>query len=151
MIARTMICRASPDAAARVVLDMDRAILVAILSLWGCAKVAIAAPPAGSRPVLVELYTSQGCSSCPPADRFVLELPARGLGPDKVVALTFHVDYWNHLGWADPFAMPSFTRAAGLVRGFRSAPRPRLRSRDHGHLHAADDRRRSGPFPGRAD
>ena len=90
-------------------LFMDRAILVAILSLWGCAKVASAAPPAGSRPVLVELYTSKGCSSCPPADRFVLELPGRGLGPDKVVALTFHVDYWDHLGWADPFAMPSFT------------------------------------------
>jgi hypothetical protein len=104
-----MICRASPDAAAHVVLDMDRAILVAILSLLGCAKAALAARPAGSRPVLVELYTSQGCSSCPPADRFVLELPARGLGPDKVVALTFHVDYWDHLGWADPFAMPSFT------------------------------------------
>ena len=90
-------------------LDMNSGILVAILSLWGCAKVALAAPPPGSRPVLVELYTSQGCSSCPPADRFVLELPARGLGPDKVVALTFHVDYWDHLGWADPFAMPSFT------------------------------------------
>jgi hypothetical protein len=63
--------------------------------------------------VLVELYTSQGCSSCPPADRFVHELPARGLGRDKVVALTFHVDYWDHLGWADPFASPSFTARQG--------------------------------------
>jgi hypothetical protein len=89
-------------------LDMDRAILVAILSLWGCGKVALAGRPAGS-PVLVELYTSQGCSSCPPADRFVVELPGRGLGPDKVVALTFHVDYWDRLGWADPFATPAFT------------------------------------------
>ena len=122
-----MIRRASPDAAARVVLDMDRAILVAILSLWGCAKVAIAAPPAGSRPVLVELYTSQGCSSCPPADRFVLELPARGLGPDKVVALTFHVDYWDHLGWADPFATPSFTARQGWY-----ADSGRLRAPDSG-------------------
>jgi len=83
--------------------------LVAILSLVGCAKVALAAPPAADRPVLVELFTSQGCSSCPPADRFVHELPARGLGRDKVVALTFHVDYWDRLGWADPFATPSFT------------------------------------------
>ena len=106
---------------------MHRAILVAILSLWGCAKVAIAAPPAGSRPVLVELYTSQGCSSCPPADRFVLELPARGLGPDKVVALTFHVDYWNRLGWADPFAMPSFTARQGWY-----ADSGRLRAPDSG-------------------
>jgi hypothetical protein len=63
--------------------------------------------------VLVELFTSQGCSSCPPADRFVHELPTRGLGRDKVVALTFHVDYWDHLGWADPFATPSFTARQG--------------------------------------
>jgi hypothetical protein len=90
-------------------LDVKHAMLVAILSLLGGAKLAHGAPPAPGRPVLVELYTSQGCSSCPPADRFVHGLPARGLGPDKVVALTFHVDYWDHLGWADPFATPSFT------------------------------------------
>ena len=88
---------------------MKRAMLLAILSSWVGTRMAIAAPPAGSRPVLVELYTSQGCSSCPAADRFVHELAARGLGRDKVVALTFHVDYWDHLGWADPFATPSFT------------------------------------------
>ncbi len=88
---------------------MKHLVLVAILSLLGGARVARSAPPAGVRPVLVELYTSQGCSSCPPADRFVHELPARGLGRDKVVALTFHVDYWDHLGWADPFATSSFT------------------------------------------
>jgi len=84
-------------------------ILVAMLSLLAGAKLATGGPPPASHPVLVELYTSQGCSSCPPADRFVHELPARGLGPDKVVALTFHVDYWDRLGWADPFAAPSFT------------------------------------------
>ena len=84
-------------------------ILVAMLSLLAGAKLATGAPTAASHPVLVELYTSQGCSSCPPADRFVHELPARGLGPDKVVALTFHVDYWDRLGWADPFATAAFT------------------------------------------
>jgi hypothetical protein len=88
---------------------MKHLALVAILSLLGGARVARSAPPGGVQPVLVELYTSQGCSSCPPADRFVHELPARGLGRDKVVALTFHVDYWDHLGWADPFATSSFT------------------------------------------
>jgi hypothetical protein len=60
--------------------------------------------------VLVELFTSQGCSSCPPADAIVRDLPAHGLGRDKVVPLTFHVDYWDHLGWRDPFAEPAFTR-----------------------------------------
>jgi len=93
--------------------NIKQVMLVAILSLLGGAKAARGAPPAADRPVLVELYTSQGCSSCPPADRFVHELPARGLGRDKVVALTFHVDYWDHLGWADPFATPSFTARQG--------------------------------------
>ena len=94
-------------------IDMKHLMLVAILSLLGGAKVAFGAPPVADHPVLVELYTSQGCSSCPPADRFVHELRARGLGRDKVVALTFHVDYWDHLGWADPFATPSFTARQG--------------------------------------
>lgn len=115
-------------------IDMKHAMLVAILSLLGGAKVALGAPPAASRAVLVELYTSQGCSSCPPADRFVHELPARGLGPDKVVALTFHVDYWDHLGWADPFATPSFTARQGWYA-------------DSGRLRAPDgDRAISGVY-----
>ncbi len=73
--------------------------------------------------MLVELFTSQGCSSCPPAERFLGQLPARGFGRDKVIPLTFHVDYWDHLGWPDPFASPQWTarqawyaRAAGSVQ-----------------------------------
>jgi hypothetical protein len=73
-------------------------------TLSGGASAAAAAPAPWRRAVLVELFTSQGCSSCPPADAFVRELPALGLGPDKVVPLTFHVDYWDGLGWKDPFA-----------------------------------------------
>jgi hypothetical protein len=114
--------------------DLKHLFLVATLSLLGGASVALGAPPAANRPVLVELYTSQGCSSCPPADRFVHELPARGLGRDKVVALTFHVDYWDHLGWADPFATPSFTARQGWYA-------------DSGRLHAPDgDRAISGVY-----
>jgi hypothetical protein len=51
-------------------------------------------------PVVVELFTSQGCSSCPPADNFLGELAQRS----DVLALAFHVDYWNYIGWTDPFA-----------------------------------------------
>lgn len=57
---------------------------------------------AAPRPVVVELYTSQGCSSCPPADAFLGELAHRS----DVLALAFHVDYWNSLGWTDRFTLP---------------------------------------------
>lgn len=57
-------------------------------------------------PTVVELYTSQGCSSCPPADRWLSQLKGRG----DVVALAFHVDYWGYLGWKDPFASAAFTQ-----------------------------------------
>ena len=61
------------------------------------------------RVALLELYTSEGCDSCPPADLWVSRLPARGLGPERVVVLGFHVDYWDRLGWPDPFAQKVFT------------------------------------------
>src|SRR5262252_8617302 len=63
----------------------------------------------GRRVPVLELYTSEGCDSCPPVDRWVGGLPARGLTPDRVVTLAFHVDYWNHLGWADPYARAEFS------------------------------------------
>ncbi len=53
-----------------------------------------------AQPIVLELFTSQGCSSCPPADQLLGELGAR----DDVIALSFHVDYWNYLGWEDPFS-----------------------------------------------
>jgi hypothetical protein len=58
------------------------------------------------RPVVLELFTSQGCSSCPPADRLVAELARTR--PD-LLPLTFHVTYWNNLGWEDPFSFSAAT------------------------------------------
>lgn len=60
---------------------------------------------ADERPVVVELFTSQGCSSCPPADALLGQLAGR----DDVIALALHVDYWDYLGWKDAFAKPAFT------------------------------------------
>ena len=60
---------------------------------------------AQDRPVVVELFTSQGCSSCPPADEFMQQLAARR----DVIALSLHVDYWDYIGWADIFARPEHT------------------------------------------
>lgn len=70
----------------------------------------------GKDAVVVELYTSQGCSSCPPADEFMGELAQA----EHVIALSLHVDYWDYIGWEDSFASPAYTerqkayaRAAG--------------------------------------
>lgn len=59
-----------------------------------------------TRNSLLELYTSEGCSSCPPADRWLSQLPPKG----DVVPLAFHVDYWDRLGWKDAFALPAFSQ-----------------------------------------
>jgi hypothetical protein len=71
-----------------------------------------------SAPVVVELYTSEGCDSCPPADRWLSSLKGRA----GVVALAFHVDYWDRLGWTDRFASPAFTERQAMLRSSSGAP-----------------------------
>lgn len=58
---------------------------------------------------LIELYTSEGCSSCPPADKWLSSLASKGFRSDQIVPLTMHVDYWNYLGWSDPFSQAQFS------------------------------------------
>jgi hypothetical protein len=58
---------------------------------------------------LIELYTSEGCSSCPPADNWLSGLAGEGFTTDRVISLAFHVDYWDYIGWKDQFSSPKFT------------------------------------------
>jgi len=65
--------------------------------------------PKSSKKVLVELYVSQGCNSCPSANDFMSELASLGFGPDKIVPVAFHVDYFNE-PWADPFSNKDYSK-----------------------------------------
>ena len=99
-----------------------RYLLYSLLAGWAM----LAAPVlAADRPVVVELYTSQGCSSCPPADGFFEQLAAR----DDVLALSLHVDYWDYIGWADKFARPAHTKrqkAYAHANGSRTIYTPQM-------------------------
>lgn len=76
--------------------QLAASVIVGLLSLWAVQA------GAQERPVVVELFTSQGCSSCPPADAYFQDLAAR----KDVVALSLHVDYWDYIGWEDSFGSP---------------------------------------------
>ena len=97
----------------------------------------VQAEPAAVQPGVVELFTSQGCSSCPPADANLAEFAQR----DDVIALAYHVDYWDYLGWRDTLASPENTQrqqdyAAAL--GQRSVYTPQAIINGRLHSNGAD-------------
>jgi hypothetical protein len=99
-------------------------------------------------PVLIELFTSQGCNSCPPADAYLGDLAKRR----DVIALAFHVDYWDYIGWKDPFAQKAWTErqkayAGALKLGTIYTPQMVIDGSDHA---VGSDRRAVEQLVGRA-
>lgn len=102
-------------------INLSRWLAYLIVMLGVAPSGSVLADVSGNAPVVVELYTSQGCSSCPPADALLGEIARI----PNVVALAFHVDYWDYIGWQDRFAIPqaasrqsAYVAALGLPSGF---------------------------------
>jgi hypothetical protein len=105
----------SPEVSMRTLLSAFSTALLAagLVRAAGPAQAGDAAPEPTSPSAgaaVVELFTSEGCSSCPPADRLLSALAEEAARAGRpVFALSFHVDYWDHLGWSDPFGRPAYT------------------------------------------
>ncbi len=101
-----------------------RGFTIFLMSL--CWLTALAPGPSrADSPVVVELFTSQGCSSCPPADRLLQQIAGR----EDVIALALHVDYWDYIGWADTFGSPAHSRRQktyALALGQRTLYTPQM-------------------------
>ncbi len=96
-------------------------LVVLLLSLLSASTGAQAAE---KELVLVELFTSEGCSSCPPADRLLTALHStQPFADSTVVALAYHVDYWDHLGWKDPFGDKTFSLRQQAYAGIHKEER----------------------------
>ena len=91
-----------------------------------CAMLGLGTPAvAQNSPILVELFTSQGCAACPPADRLLETLADR----EDVIALALHVDYWDYIGWVDSFGQTQFSnrqKAYARTRGRASVYTPQM-------------------------
>src|SRR6201994_392474 len=110
----------------------------ALGTLGVCAIVAIVKPAVAAEPrAVVELFTSQGCSSCPPADKIIGELAK----DPSIIALSMPIDYWDYLGWKDTLADSRFTarqKAYSKVRGDREVYTPQAVINGETHVIGSD-------------
>ncbi len=114
-----------------------RALRGSAIATLSAAGIAVSATAVSAGPVLIELFTSQGCSSCPPADAYLGELVER----DDVVALSLPVDYWNYLGWEDTFGKAAHSdrqRAYAEERGDGMVYTPQMVVNGRWHVVGSD-------------
>lgn len=125
-------------------------VLLTFLLTAACASVEsgggmaepLAAPAAPGSIVVLELFTSQGCSSCPPADRVLSHVGREGALAARVVPLAFHVDYWNSIGWNDPFSSKAWTDRQYAYQAALGEPNvytPQLVVNGRTHLNGSDE------------
>ena len=112
---------------------LSLAITLLVMLTWGypisTKASGCAASSSPQRTALVELYTSEGCNSCPPADRWLSRQTVQAWDPRQITALAFHVDYWDRLGWKDRFAQPAFSarqRALAAQQGSQTVYTPQI-------------------------
>ena len=96
----------------------------------GAARAAACGAKSGAQTLaVVELYTSEGCDSCPPADRWLSGFKGAGAYADRVLPLALHVDYWDYIGWKDPFAQAQFSarqREMAAINRMRTVYTPQV-------------------------
>jgi hypothetical protein len=92
------------------ILSTSTALALGLGLFLSCEAFSQTSGPADGGPVVLELFTSEGCSSCPPAEALLSEL---GSSTKGVIPLAYNVDYWNHLGWSDPFPSRQFSERQG--------------------------------------
>ena len=106
-----------------ITLILTTSLLTSLSGFSFAAELSCSARSGNTTVPLLELYTSEGCSSCPPADEWLSSFRQSGLVPDRVVPLALHVDYWNDLGWEDSYSQKTFTD-----RQYRLADLNRMRT-----------------------